>query len=353
MPTFGRSKVTSSVVATMNLEFNSVCRRKKHWRLLECRFEQTFVRFLERFTKFKLLKEKPPKGYMWSGRRLTKIQATTRPDHIWPEVWTNIGEAAQNREKQEWPREKPKLDNARRMRGIHFIDPGDAEYKEIIKNVRRKLERPMAQAMPWKRLPNGITKVFAQSETASEKTPKTICGWTVESRESTKQWVEPSQPKYHENHMTGKGSTSMSHHKQVHPDATRDEKSRCKSRSGQEMEKARDDPSKKEVILEAQRNKKKSPLCHWWTYVTSKMRRWNQNYRNTEAESSSEGTFVKDDSGAYAAFTEQGSSASHMNAAKIMYVIARSPSCDGQAADAISAFSQVKLEDAPRLLKKS
>ena len=83
------------------------------------------------------------------------------------------------------------------------------------------------------------------------------------------------------------------------------------------------------------------------------MRRWNQNYRNTEAESSSEGTFVKDDSGAYAAFTEQGSSASQMNAAKIMDVIARSPSCDGQAADAISAFSQVKLEDAPRLLKKS
>ena len=38
------------------------------------------------FTKFTLLKETPPKGYMWSRRRQTKIQTTTRPDHIWPEA---------------------------------------------------------------------------------------------------------------------------------------------------------------------------------------------------------------------------------------------------------------------------
>ena len=30
VPTFGRSKLTSSTVITMNLEFNSTCRRKKH-----------------------------------------------------------------------------------------------------------------------------------------------------------------------------------------------------------------------------------------------------------------------------------------------------------------------------------
>ena len=36
---------------------------------------------------------------------------------------------------------------------------------------------------------------------------------------------------------------------------------------------------------------------------------------------------------------------------KIMDVIARSPGCDGQAADAVSAYTQVKVEDAPRMLK--
>ena len=63
------------------------------------------------------------------------------------------------------------------------------------------------------------------------------------------------------------------------------------------------------------------------------------------------GDIVKDDSRSYAVFTEQGSSASQMTAAKVMDIISRLPGCDGQAADAVSACSQVKLEDAPKLLE--
>ena len=55
------------------------------------------------YTKFNIMKEK---------RRLTKVQTTARPDHVWPQVWTKIGNAAQNREKQEWKNEQPKLDDA-------------------------------------------------------------------------------------------------------------------------------------------------------------------------------------------------------------------------------------------------
>ena len=40
------------------------------------------------------------------------------------------------------------------------------------------------------------------------------------------------------------------------------------------------------------------------------------------------GDIVKDDSGAYAVFAEQGSSASQMTAAKIMDVIAKLPDCE-------------------------
>ena len=39
------------------------------------------------FMKFTLLKEKPPKGYMWSGWRLTEIQTTTGPHYVWPEKY--------------------------------------------------------------------------------------------------------------------------------------------------------------------------------------------------------------------------------------------------------------------------
>ena len=49
------------------------------------------------------------------------------------------------------------------------------------------------------------------------------------------------------------------------------------------------------------------------------------------------GDIVKGDSGSYAVFTEQGSSASQMTAAKVMDIISRLPGCAGQAAHAISA----------------
>ena len=41
------------------------------------------------------LEEKPPEGYMWSGRRLTERQVTSRPDHPWPELWEKNGKECQ------------------------------------------------------------------------------------------------------------------------------------------------------------------------------------------------------------------------------------------------------------------
>ena len=70
------------------------------------------------FKRFTLLNETPPKGYVWSGRRLTKIQTTSRPDHIWPDAWTRIAKSAQRTEKQEWAIEKPKLEHARKLTEI-------------------------------------------------------------------------------------------------------------------------------------------------------------------------------------------------------------------------------------------
>ena len=63
------------------------------------------------------------------------------------------------------------------------------------------------------------------------------------------------------------------------------------------------------------------------------------------------GDIVKDDSGSYGVFTEQGSLASQVTASKVMYIISRLPGCAGQAADAVSAYTQVKMEDASTLLK--
>ena len=51
---------------------------------------------------------------------------------------------------------------------------------------------------------------------------------------------------------------------------------------------------------------------------------------------------MKGDSGSYEVFTEQGSSASQMTAAKVMDIISRLPGSSRQAADAASAYTRVK-----------
>ena len=40
-----------------------------------------------------------------------------------------------------------------------------------------------------------------------------------------------------------------------------------------------------------------------------------------------------------------------MTAVKVLDIISRLPGCDGQAADAVSTYTQVKMEDAHKLLK--
>ena len=77
---------------------------------------------------------------MWSGERLTKNPATARPGHLWPEIWSRMPREAQRKEKQQWAIEKPKLDYARKLRGINFIDPDDGEFKETMQNAGKKLE---------------------------------------------------------------------------------------------------------------------------------------------------------------------------------------------------------------------
>ena len=95
------------------------------------------------FTQFILLEEKPPDGYMWSWERLTRKQLTSRPDHLWPEFWEKMGKKAKLKEKQKWSHEELHLDNARKLRGIYFIDLEDRESKETIKNARKNLETPL------------------------------------------------------------------------------------------------------------------------------------------------------------------------------------------------------------------
>ena len=61
-----------------------------------------------------------------------------------------MSDTAKKKAKQRWAIEKPRLDNARQLRGILFIEPNDEEFQLTMKAARRKLEDPMPGAMPSK-----------------------------------------------------------------------------------------------------------------------------------------------------------------------------------------------------------
>ena len=158
------------------------------------------------------LSEKAPDGYTWSGGRLTTKQLTSRPDNLWPELWTKLGRNAKLKEKQTWSNEKPKLDNARRLRGFYFIDPEDKEFKEISKNAKRKLEHqwlPLCFARSARRTRMGrpVARLLISSQNFA-------C--ILEASESRRMRMEESLPNYHEDHVAGRGDNSLQHYNLVH-----------------------------------------------------------------------------------------------------------------------------------------
>ena len=65
-----------------------------------------------------------------------------------------MGKHAKLNEKSKWSEEELHLEIARKLRGIYFIDREDTEFKETIKNARKKLETSVAPTMPCKIVKN-------------------------------------------------------------------------------------------------------------------------------------------------------------------------------------------------------
>ena len=95
---------------------------------------------------------------------------------------------------------RPKLDNARRLRGAYFIDLADAEFEEIVQNARRKLEVLMPAAMLCK-----IRRRTYKETCRIVDAGKTKYACIVEADESSRKRLEGNLHKDHEDHIAGKG----------------------------------------------------------------------------------------------------------------------------------------------------
>ena len=313
------------------------------------------------FTQFTLLEEKPPNGYMWSGWRVTRKQLTSRPDHLWPELWKSMRKHAKLKEKQKWSEEKLHLDNARKLRGIYFIDPEDKEFKETIKNARKKLETPMAPAVPCKTSKNTHSmerpvvnpmrsnqnlRVFWKSVNPQD------CVWENLYRIIMKTILQEKETIHCSIIILVHKFTPMPQAIKIPAvkAAVDKEWEKLEKISAWNLTKVK---SKSEVIDEARTKGAKvhfaslMDMCH---LKNAELEAKHQKYKGRVVL---RGDIVKDESGSYVVFTEQGSSASQMTAAKVMDInhLQTARVAHGQAADAVSAYTQVKMEDAPKLLK--
>ena len=75
-----------------------------------------------------------------------------------------------------------------------------------------------------------------------------------------------------------------------------------------------------------------------WTDATSKNVVLDNKFPTYRGRVVLHGDAVKSDSGSFVVFNEQGSSASHMTAGKVLDVTSRLPGCVGQASGAVSAY---------------
>ena len=179
---------------------------------------------------------------------------------------------------------------------------------------------------------------------------KTKLACILEASESARLRIKESLPNHHQDHIAGRGNNSLQHYNLVQkfipmPQAMKipaakaavdREWEKLEKISAWNLTKVR---SKNEVIEEA---RTKGAKVHYASLMDI------SHLKNAELEAKHQKykgrVVLRGD------LAEKGSSASQMSAAKVMDIISRLPGCDGQAADAVSAYTQV-MEDAPKLAK--
>ena len=207
---------------------------------------------------------------------------------------------AQRKEMQQWAIDEQKLDDARKLRGIYFVDPDDGEFKETIKNATKRLEIPMKAALPEKLKATKSSYRHRETDSGPDKIQKSRHACLIEAHEPTTKRLERTLSKDHEDHIADLGFSSLSHYTLGHKFVPMPQELKipdAESAVDKEWEKLEKLPawqltrvkSKSEVTLEAQSDRKKVHFCYADGHL-SKMRSWNKSIKSSKASLCSEVT---------------------------------------------------------------
>ena len=191
-----------------------------------------------------------------------------------------------------------------------FHRPEDKEFKETIKNARKKLETSVAPALPC--------KVMKNCGSGGSNKVKTRLACVLEADESTRLRIGESLPTHHEDHYARKGHNSLQLCNLVHkfipmPQAMKipaaeaavdKEWEKLENISAWNLTKVR---SKKKVIDEARMAGATVHFASLMDICYLKNAELEAKHQKYKGPIVLRGDIVKDDSGSYTVFTEQRS----------------------------------------------
>ena len=90
-------------------------------------------------------------GYMWSGEGLTKIQATSRPEYVWAEVWSSMSnkEFSAKKEKNHWAKEKTEVRQCQNTERnlLHFIRKSWTHEEKLESHMNQQCHASRKEAL--------------------------------------------------------------------------------------------------------------------------------------------------------------------------------------------------------------
>ena len=111
-----------------------------------------------------------------------------------------------------WAIEKRQIDNARQLTGIYYMDLDDMEFKDTMKNARKKVGKCRWHPPCLAQLPLSMRRLAAKKDNSR----RTRYAFIVEAHDATRTRTGTTQSRDHEDLVAEKGLNSLSHYNLVH-----------------------------------------------------------------------------------------------------------------------------------------